>query len=280
MDCTVEETLKAFLPAWHKDIDISAFLENQAYREYFMTCLRDRYSHGEPEGVSIVTCTNKTYCMDNIFENYQNQVWGKKELILVLNRDDLDIHQWQKKAERYDKVHIYQQPQGVSLGSCYNFSINKANYDYLAIFDDDDYYAPNYLTDLMYAFQYTDADIIGKLTHFVYLEEKQTLALRNPFNEYVYLCGDSFLDGGKKISKRKVFDSVRFRDVSNFEDVFFCRDSMDHGFKIFSADKYNLAYIRKRNKALHTWKENDDGVLAWNCSFICHTNNYRTGVVL
>lgn len=162
-------------------------------------------------------------------------------------------------------------PEGVA--------VEKARYDYIATFDDDDFYAPHYLTDLMHAFQYTDADIVGKLTYYLYLETKQILAIRNKFQEYKYLDADSFLDGGKKIVKRKVYDHVRNRDVSINEDVYFCQDSMEKGFKIFSADKYNLVYLRRSNKDSHTWKEDDDTLLGW-CSVAARTKRYKSRVII
>ncbi len=280
MEHEIEVLFKTFMPEKYEKTKISDLLSNPDYGRYFISKLRKKYSTRETEGVSIVTCTNKPHCMENIFQNYQNQSWEEKELIVILNNDGMDIPAWKRIARCYKNVHLYQLPQEMSLGRCYNFSVNKAQYGYIATFDDDDYYAPNYLTDLMHAFQYTDADIVGKATYFVYLEEKQILALRNPYQEYTYLYEGSFLDGGKKIVKRKVFDQVQFKDVSNLEDVFFCQDCMRKGFKIFSADKYNLTYIRQPNKAHHTWKEEDDKILSWGCLILSHTDDYKTMVTL
>ncbi|NTZ16646.1 glycosyltransferase family 2 protein [Paenibacillus sp. JMULE4] len=258
---------------------ISELLDIPDYGKCFLMGLRDRFSKGPMEGVTMITCTNKPDFIGNIFQNYQNQCWSIKELIIILNRDDMDVHRWKRRAKRYDHVSVYQLPQEASLGYCYNFAVEKARYDYIATFDDDDFYAPHYLTDLMHAFQYTDADIVGKLTYYLYLETKQILAIRNRFQEYKYLDADSFLDGGKKIVKRKVYDHVRNRDVSINEDVYFCQDSMEKGFKIFSADKYNLVYLRRSNKDSHTWKEDDDTLLGW-CSVAARTKRYKSRVII
>ncbi|MFJ8530179.1 glycosyltransferase [Bacillus sp. NPDC094106] len=280
---TIEQLFKTIVPLKSQEDqnrNMSELLDIPDYSKCFLQGLRDKYSKVERESVSIVTCTRKSHYIENIFENYQNQIWEKKELIIILNSDDMDINEWEKKAYGYKNVFIYQLPQEKSLGHCYNFSIEKANYDFIATFDDDDYYAPNYLTDLMHAFLYTDADIVGKNTYFIYLEEKEILALRNPSEEYKYLDASSFLDGGKKIVKRKVFDQVQYRDVSNSEDVYFCQDSIQKGFKIFSADKYNLVYLRRTNKDDHTWKEQDDAILQWRCSVIAHTDHYKTSITI
>ena len=43
--------------------------------------------------------------------------------------------------------------------------------DFIAKFDDDDLYGPNYVADQLLPFKYTDADIVGKLCTFMYQEK-------------------------------------------------------------------------------------------------------------
>ncbi|OJE33653.1 glycosyl transferase [Bacillus thuringiensis] len=258
---------------------VSELLKVPEYNKEFLLRLRTEYSTNKTENVSVVTCTNKPQFIENIILNYINQTWINKELILILNKNDLDIHYYQEKITHYKNIFIYQLPEETSLGSCYNFAAKKTNYDYIATFDDDDFYAPNYITDLMHAFQYTDADIVGKLSYFIYFEDKEILAIRNPYQEYKYLDSTSFLDGGKKIVKKKVLDTVQYRDVSLLEDVYFCQDSIEKGFKIFSADKYNLAYLRRINKENHTWKEQDDTILKW-CSVVTDKPPFKHNILV
>lgn len=99
------------------------------------------------KGVSVITCTNKPIYMNNIFENYWNQTWSEKELIIILNKDDMDLAQWRRKANGDPNIFIYQLPENLSLGQCLNFAIDQTQCDFIAIFDDDDYYAPLYLNN-------------------------------------------------------------------------------------------------------------------------------------
>lgn len=259
---------------------LSELLEIPEYSGRFVLELRNHYANVKKESVSIITCTRKPHFLRNVFKNYSNQLWRNKELIIILNSDEIDMNRWKRKAETYQNVHIYQLPEETSLGHCYNFAINQASFDYIATFDDDDYYAPHYLTDLMYAFQYSNADVVGKLAYFVYFEEIDTFALRNPMQDYKYLDAHSFLDGGNKIVKRDVYNQVQYRDVTNLEDVYFSQDCMSKGFTLFSADKYNLVYYRRANKDNHTWKEKDKVVLEWQCSIIPHNAQYKSHVTL
>ncbi|GAA3329493.1 hypothetical protein GCM10020331_077780 [Ectobacillus funiculus] len=80
----------------------------------------------------------------------------------------MDINKWRKAAEPYKDVTIYQLPQHVTLGECYNFAIPKARYDYIAKMDDDDYYSPYYLSEAMKGFEVSGASVVGK-KHCIYL---------------------------------------------------------------------------------------------------------------
>jgi cellulose synthase/poly-beta-1,6-N-acetylglucosamine synthase-like glycosyltransferase len=278
---SIEQLFRSMVPLKPPDQlrNVTELLNIPEYSKAFLLGLREKYSDIEKESVSIVSCTNKQRFLNNIFSNYQNQDWKGKELIIILNNDDMDIKEWKKKAQDYSNVYIYQLPQKKTLGYCYNFAAKKAKYDYIATFDDDDYYAPHYLTDLMRAFVYSNADIVGKRAYYIYIEANKTLALRNHSEEYQYLDKNSFLDGGKKIVKRSVLNAVQYRDLSNSEDVYFCRDSIKLGFNIFAADKYNLIYLRRKDKRYHTWKETDKNLLAM-CSIIACTERYKSFVTI
>lgn len=210
--------------------------------------------------------------VDNILQNFQCQDWKNKELIIVLNRDDMPLSQWRKKAKISQDIRVLKLPEAVSLGHCLNYAVNQTRYEFIAFFDDDDYYAPGYISSMMPAFDKTGADIIGKRTHFVYLERKRKLYLRFPGKENKFV---EWVDGGKKIVRRYVFDHVSHRDESNNEDVHFCKDCRKRGFRIYSVDRYDLVYIRYANGNFHTWKINDEE-LAKSCKLIALTDDYKS----
>ncbi|HZG14783.1 MAG TPA: class I tRNA ligase family protein, partial [Candidatus Bathyarchaeia archaeon] len=144
---------------------------------------------------------------------------------------------------------------------------------------EDDARRPQYLSDLMLAFRYTNADIVGKRSYYIYLESRQLLGIRHPGQEYKFLEADEFLDGGKKIVKKKVYEEVQYRNVSTKEDVYFCEDCAEKGFTMFSADRYNLVYMRRKNKRTHTWKEQDRRIIK-SCSVIGQTEQYKESAIL
>lgn len=231
-------------------------------------------SGGGKEGVSVITCTNKPAFMNNIFANYKNQTFHKKELIIVLNNNAMNIQNWRKKANAYQHVSIYQLPQSTSLGHCLNFAVKYSKYEYIAKFDDDDFYAPKYLSDSIRLFKTTKADIIGKRSYFTYFEHKHMLMIRFPNQENRFV---PLVHGGTFIVKREVFKRVKFADRSIGEDVRFLLDCARKGFRIYSGSRYHYAYIRRPYGKHHTWKVSDNYILKA-CKFYSYTDNYKTMV--
>ncbi|MGD8189253.1 glycosyltransferase [Brevibacillus ginsengisoli] len=202
------------------------------------------------DGVTIITCTNKPYYMDNIFDNYHKQLWDKKELIIILNRDDFDLNEWTIKASGYPDVSVFQLESSISLGRCLNFGVEKSKYPYIAKFDDDDFYSPYYLRSSIRAFNRTKADIVGKRSYYTFFEEDKALYIRFPNRERSY---QKRVAGATIMFKKKVFKQVSFRDVTLGEDYHFLNDCRRKGFKIYSTNRYNYVSIRRSDPSYHTW---------------------------
>ncbi|MBT2291380.1 glycosyltransferase family 2 protein [Paenibacillus albidus] len=214
---------------------------------------------GVSQGVSIITCTKRQQCVDTLFHNYNRQNYRNKELIVILNHRDLKIKDYIKAALPYHNVRIFRLPEQESLGFCLNYGVQLSQYSHIAKFDDDDYYAPGYLKDSMQAMARTNADIVGKRAHYMYLNGKKLLLLRyyNKADQYV-----SLVQGATLLVKRQVFGHVRFPDQNRGECVKFCSDCLMKGFKIYSGTPYNFLAVRRRNSKDHTWIVSDKYLLS------------------
>lgn len=226
----------------------------------------------EEKGVSLVTCTNKKNSINHVFENYVSQTWDNKELIIILNRDDLKIEDWWKKAENHRNVSVYQISEKKTLGECMNFAVEKAKHDYIAKFDDDDYYAPRYLFHPMKAFSVTDADIVGKHSYYAYIESMKVIALCFPYMQNKFV---KFLSGATLVMKKKIFHKIRFPiHIRQGGDSEFLKDCVAKGLKIYSTDQYDFCYMRKADKNEHTWKVSDREFLK-TFSIVGRTDDYK-----
>ncbi|RKD24597.1 hypothetical protein BEP19_09475 [Ammoniphilus oxalaticus] len=82
--------------------------------------------------VSIICCTMRQHFMENAFRNYESQDYREKELIIILNRDDMDRSVWEARARRSSNVTVFQLPESMTLGECLNFGVEQAKYPYVA----------------------------------------------------------------------------------------------------------------------------------------------------
>ncbi|MEY8304346.1 glycosyltransferase [Anaerosalibacter bizertensis] len=199
-------------------------------------------------GVSIIVSTNRKDALNNILSNYIRQNYEKKELIIVINNNDIELEKWNKKTENIKGVKVFELDEKFSLGRCLNFGISKSKYEYIAKFDDDDYYGPKYIVDSLKKFK-----TINELTLMSgHMEEKYT----------------NFVSGSTMIFKKEIFNKVRFSDVSIAEDVEFCRTCLRNRIKIYSGNKYHYLYIREHSEKDHTWQMKNEDIRKKYCKYV------------
>ncbi|MEK3857120.1 glycosyltransferase [Cytobacillus sp. FSL H8-0458] len=209
--------------------------------------------------VSIICCTMRQNYMENVFKNYENQVWKEKELIIILNNDEMNLSAWQKRAQQYPNVAVFQLPEEITLGECINFAVQKSRYDLIAKFDDDDFYAPYYLTQSILALKKSSADLVGKRTVYMYFQEEEMLAIHKPGKENQYVRIG--IKGATMVFKKEIMNIVQFPKRNLGEDTFFLKLCSKQNLKIYSGDKNNYACLRISQPGHHTWAVNNAKLL-------------------
>ncbi|MEW9702175.1 glycosyltransferase family 2 protein [Paenibacillus sp. SI8] len=223
--------------------------------------------------VSIIACTMRSAYMDNLFANYERQDWPNKELIIILNNDQMDIRAWKERAQQYkvNEVRVYQLPQRYMLGKCLNWAIARAKGTFIAKFDDDDYYAPAYLRESVNALRAKKAPVVGKHTCYVYFEEKRALMEYRKGREKKHL---GRLKGGTLVFRKEVWRKIKFREnqVAG-SDSQWLKECRDAGIPIYSVSKNNYVCIRRRDTNSHTQKRSTEAYMSM-CQLIAHTDNF------
>lgn len=194
------------------------------------------YKSSSNPGVSIITCINNSNDIDKVFLNYNRQLYENKELIIILNKDTEDLEEIQQKANLYSNVKVFSFKK--SLAKCIEYAVSKARFDYISIFGEYNYYAPEFIRDLMNAFKYADADIVGKGSYYVYLEKGEILSIIFPNLENCYV---NFLCSSAMIIRKTVLDKIKFK--GSFDRKFFNRCT-EKNIKLYSTDKFNYVCIR------------------------------------
>jgi hypothetical protein len=222
-------------------------------------------------GVSIITCTNHPYFFRNILNNYRTQRYKHKELIIIINKDSINLKEWQGKAAAYPHVTVYQVPERITLGQCLNCGISRSKYPLITKFDHDDYYSPYYLREQVQALLRTGSSVVGKHACLVYLAASKKLIIRSPHEKNKFV---GFIQGGTLLFRKCILKNVRFSDLSLGEDVRFLRDCSKKDHAIYATTPYNYVYIRRKNKKTHTWRVSDRRFLI-NSRPVAVTKHYR-----
>ena len=223
-------------------------------------------------GVSIITCTKRPAYLQNILNNYLRQDFSPKELIIIINNNAINLEHWRRQAVQYPNVKVLRIDEKIGQGACLNYAANQAVFDYVAKFDDDDYYAPAYLSNAVAALENSGAGVVGKASWFLYFEGSRTLALFAPCRE------NSFVDkvtGATMLIRKDVVQRIRFRNLNAGEDVQFCRDCVNNNIRIYSTDRYNFVGIRRLNIGSHTWQDSESRILQ-DCEIISRTDDYHS----
>lgn len=205
--------------------------------------------------VSVICSSNRPDNMPHLLGQFARQSIEGRELILITHGYEL------KQAQLHElcldlgidpsTVTKLEAPQTWSLGICLNAAISQASGDFIAKFDDDDYYLPHYLEDMRNAVMYSGADLVGKQAAYAYVEGSNALVLRRPDQEHLWT---NFVAGPTLFGPRETFEQHPFEDRTTGEDTAFLKSILAANGHIYSTDRFNFIQVRGNN---HTWKLSD-----------------------
>jgi glycosyltransferase involved in cell wall biosynthesis len=150
------------------------------------------------------------------------------------------VHQWQLQVLSVDRA--------VPFGAVLNRAAERASGDVLLKMDDDDWYGPEFVSDLLLARGYSGADIVGMLAEFSFLEPLWLTVRRPDLTE----CYSTFVAGGTIMIDRTTFADVGgFRPLRHFVDAGLLAAVREGGGSIYRTQ--GLGYLLRRGKSGHTW---------------------------
>ena len=129
-----------------------------------------------PPLATIVTPTKRPSLWPQILANFTRQTYPNKELIVVVHGAPDEA--FEVPPDLAGRVRILHLPASVNLGFCMNEGIKHAKGEFWFKVDDDDFYGPHFVEDLIDAYAYSGADIVGKPTYLVYLESLDVTVCR------------------------------------------------------------------------------------------------------
>lgn len=209
--------------------------------------------------VSALVPTIRPQQLENIFRTVGAQRGVTAQLVLLTHGFEVapsEVAELQAKHGVADVV-LLTAPRTVSLGECLNLCVQASSGDVLTKMDDDDHYGVNYLSDQLFALDFSRADIVGKQAHYMHLLASKATLLRFGHKEHRFT---DFVMGPTIMGHRRVFTENPFQAVSLGEDTGFLRSASQADMQIYSADRFNFYQVRSTEG--HTWQVHDAELLA------------------
>lgn len=206
--------------------------------------------------VSAIVPTNRKREIPNVLANIARQRHRDLELVLVLHGIDVSSREIRAQARDLGIEHltIIDADKTQTLGACMNLGIEAASGAYIAKMDDDNYYGAHYLTDLVAAFDYTEADVVGKWAHYVWLRSSNAVILRYAASENRYARR---VQGGSMVIRSDLARELKFADLPRAVDTDYLDRALAAGVRIYSTDRFNFVSIRSPDRTAHTWQVDD-----------------------
>ena len=212
---------------------------------------------GSQPKISVITPTVRPENFGTIFQNFSQQSYPNKELLICCHGFHADHTEIESIAEKYnvDSYRVLEKSKDFSLADNLNTMIEMADGEVIARMDDDDWYGPNYLLDLHNSLKFSQADVVGKAASYIYFEESDMSVLTMPQMEHKY---SDFVRGATIMARKDTLLKTPFPNGKRGEDSDFLTKILSAGGTIYSADRFNFSVSRLHSKESHTWGASDD----------------------
>jgi hypothetical protein len=207
----------------------------------------------EPEKISAILSTMRQEHMNQALHNFAKQTYPNKELVILLHGDGFDRQKIEDEANKLGITYkIIEKPKSSIFGSNLNVALDATTGDLVTKMDDDDFYGENHLLDLLAAYRYSRADMVGKWANWVYIKSKDittSWVVENQETITHHLPGATFM------ANREFLCKSRFGIVNRAIDSELYRRVEARGAMLYSTHSYN--YVRNRHGA-HTYTASDE----------------------
>ena len=202
--------------------------------------------------VSVLLATMRPHQLDFALRQLARQQDADVQLVLATHGFAADPAMVRDAMGGRDVV-LLDFPADAFFGDVMHAAAMAASGDVLLKVDDDDWYSPHVVHDLLLARRYSGADVVGMPSEFVYLEELGVTAQRNHPTEVF----NRFVAGGTLLVDRDVLRAVGgFRRVRRFVDAQLLGAVEAAGGRIYRT--HGLGYVLRRTGSGHTWQSDPE----------------------
>lgn len=202
--------------------------------------------------VSVLLCTKRPRNLRFALAQVARQRYVHLEVVLVLHGTSSQLPEVRSATTNFPwQLTIVEVPADIVFGEALNRGAAVASGSFLAKWDDDDWYGPEFLSDLLMAAHYSGADLVGCFSNLTYLEQiNLTVHRRGTGSEQPHLR----VAGGTLTMDRNAFFAVGgFRPLARFVDTGLQRAVNAAGGTVYRT--HGLGYMLHRRSSGHTWNE-------------------------
>ena len=202
--------------------------------------------------VSALLATRRPEMLDFALRQVAKQRGADVELVLAAHGFEPDRDAVRRAlGDRPHQVLSFE--AGAFFGDVLTAAADEASSEVVLKIDDDDWYAPDAVHDLLMARRFSGADVTGMPSEFVHLEQADVTVRRNHPSEIFA----RFVAGGTLLLDRGLLRSLGdFRRVRRFVDAQLLAGVEAAGGRIYRT--HGLGYILRRTGGGHTWVRDAD----------------------
>ncbi|AWS41079.1 glycosyltransferase family 2 protein [Streptosporangium sp. 'caverna'] len=202
--------------------------------------------------VSVVMSSMRPYLLASALDQIARQRRVEVEVLLGLHGVPAE-HEAVRRAVREFGLPITVVEAGAEIpfGEVLNRAASRASGDHITKWDDDDWYGPEHLADLLLARSHTGADIVGTTAEFFYLEPLNATIRRTDYTSEIW---SEHVAGGTIL-----LDLARFQELGGFPalrggvDAAFLKAAHAAEARIYRT--HGLGYMLRRSVSTeHTWQ--------------------------
>ncbi|MBG0827865.1 glycosyltransferase [Planomonospora sp. ID67723] len=206
----------------------------------------------EPSPVSVILCTQRPEMVGFALEQIGRQRGVDVEVVLSLHGFPRNLPGVARAISSYQgTITVVEEDRDRVFGEVLNRAVRRAQGTFLAKMDDDDWYGPDHLSDLLLAQRYSNADLVGAASEFVYLEPID-VTIRREIKTEVYtnhVAGSSML-----VSRAMLDEAGGFRPIPRTVDGQLLESVSSAGGRIYRTHGFNYI-VSRRLVSGHTWQE-------------------------
>ena len=206
--------------------------------------------------VSVLLATRRPDRVAEAIASVTAQTYPRVELVLAAHGDGFDRARLEALAsDSGTDARVLLVPAGRVLGEVLNEALEHSRGELITKFDDDDFYGPEHIWDLVLAHEYSKASLVGKAAEYVYLEGADRTLRR--FRGGAERFGSKLtLAGGAMIIARSDLDAVvGWQPVPSGVDRALMKDVVDGGGQLYRT--HGRGYLLVRHARGHTWEADD-----------------------